>query len=427
MTIHIITLLACMLCPLAATPASDYKEMIRNNPETASGEFYHYIYTLTKEKPAPKGYKPFYISHYGRHGSRYHTGPLYFRRTISPLLKADSLGILSAEGQKLLADLQKLSDIHQGHFGMLTERGINEHREIAYRMYKRYPQVFSGKAGRDRIICKSSVAPRCMASMANFMSSLQQHCASNINARMYCSDSIQHIVAPDRDLKDIIAREEIMEDSIRHAEYQSEKFMNRIFTDTQQAHEIISDPIFWMKHILDCGSIVSNLPSGPNIIRYFTQEELEGLWVARNARFYYLLGSSRECPECPHLLADALINDIVENADHAVSQHSRVTADFRFGHDTVVLSLAFLIGLNGMNGHLSAAKVQHLWNCTRQICMASNIQFIFYRNNKDDIIVKCLYNEQEHMIPSLDSPYKCYYSWKDLRKHLMSLPLTTEK
>ena len=109
-----------------------------------SGEFYHYIYTAAKETAAPKGYKPFYISHYGRHGSRYHTGTLYFSKAMTPLQKADSLGLLTAEGKSLLAELQELLDIHQGHFGMLSERGLREHRGIAERMYQRFPEVFSG-------------------------------------------------------------------------------------------------------------------------------------------------------------------------------------------------------------------------------------------------------------------------------------------
>ncbi len=414
-------ILLSVIYPLNTLLAFDYKEMIRKDPAMVSGEFYHYIYTAAKETAAPKGYKPFYISHYGRHGSRYHTGTLYFSKAMTPLQKADSLGLLTAEGKSLLADLQELLDIHQGHFGMLSERGLREHRGIAERMYQRFPEVFSGKGGRTQILCRSSLAPRCLSSMANFMSSLQQHSAGNIVAKMYCSDSIQKIIAPERDLKKIFSEEKIMEDSIRQAECPPEKFLKRLFTDVSQTKSFLEDPVYFMKYIVDCGAIVNNLENGPDIFKHFTQEELQGLWIARNARFYYLLADSKECPECPHLFVDSLMKDIVIHADKAVKRSSAKVADFRFGHDTMVLPLASLLGLDGMNGRHSATHVQNLWNCTRRICMASNIQFVFYRNKENDILVKCMYNEQEHLIPALQSHHGCFYKWQELKKHITAL------
>ena len=44
-----------------------------------------------KLTPAPKGMKPFYISHYGRHGSRFHTKPSMYNAPFRTLQKADSL------------------------------------------------------------------------------------------------------------------------------------------------------------------------------------------------------------------------------------------------------------------------------------------------------------------------------------------------
>ena len=52
--------------------------------------------TLTK---APRGYKPFYISHYGRHGSRYHASVSYFTPGIEALENAGREGLLTADGR----------------------------------------------------------------------------------------------------------------------------------------------------------------------------------------------------------------------------------------------------------------------------------------------------------------------------------------
>ena len=47
------------------------KEEVLSDLNRTGGVYYAYPVTESKNTPAPKGYEPFYISHYGRHGSRY--------------------------------------------------------------------------------------------------------------------------------------------------------------------------------------------------------------------------------------------------------------------------------------------------------------------------------------------------------------------
>ena len=53
--------------------------------------------------------------------------------------------------------------------------------------------------------------------------------------------------------------------------------------------------------------------------------------------------------------------------------------------------------------------------------MASNLQMIFYRNRKGDVLVKLLRNEVETTIPALRSVSGPYYRWDDLRGYLLEL------
>lgn len=47
--------------------------------------------------------------------------------------------------------------------------------------------------------------------------------------------------------------------------------------------------------------------------------------------------------------------------------------------------------------------------------MAGNIQLIFYRKlGSGDILVKCMHNEKEVLIPPVESDLLPYYHWKDL-------------
>ena len=68
----LILLLTSYIIPLDAQPVLD---IIRKNPAYATCNYNTYPNTLYKLTPAPKGKHPFYISHYGRHGSRYINNP----------------------------------------------------------------------------------------------------------------------------------------------------------------------------------------------------------------------------------------------------------------------------------------------------------------------------------------------------------------
>ena len=45
--------------------------LIAENPDRAANNMHSYEFNPIEDTPAPKGFKPFYISHYGRHGSRW--------------------------------------------------------------------------------------------------------------------------------------------------------------------------------------------------------------------------------------------------------------------------------------------------------------------------------------------------------------------
>ena len=79
-----------------------YDEINENVLLSASNYMAYPGPTQHKLTPAPRGYKPFYISHYGRHGSRFHSKPSFYNAPYQTLLKADSLGKLTATGKDVL-------------------------------------------------------------------------------------------------------------------------------------------------------------------------------------------------------------------------------------------------------------------------------------------------------------------------------------
>ena len=50
--------------------------------------------------------------------------------------------------------------------------------------------------------------------------------------------------------------------------------------------------------------------------------------------------------------------------------------------------------------------------------MASNLQIIFYRNKKGDVLVKFLYQEKERLLRGLEPVTGPYYRWEDVKSNL---------
>lgn len=131
--------------------AQQARHDIRQHVELAGSNYVAYPGPKKALTAAPKGYEAYYISHYGRHGSRYLIGTNDYDKPYNMLLKADSLGKLTAKGKDVLAKVKLIREEAQLRDGELTLLGAQQHRGIAKRMYERFPEVFKGKIGRAHV------------------------------------------------------------------------------------------------------------------------------------------------------------------------------------------------------------------------------------------------------------------------------------
>ena len=79
--------------------------------------------------------------------------------TYFTLLRADSVGKLTPLGRQTLGKLKLIREEAMGRDGELTQRGAEQHKGIARRMYQNFPEVFAGRATVD---AKSTVIIRCI-------------------------------------------------------------------------------------------------------------------------------------------------------------------------------------------------------------------------------------------------------------------------
>ena len=115
-----------------------------------------------------------------------------------------------------------------------------------------------------------------------------------------------------------------------------------------------------------------------------------------------------------------LLRNIIEQADSCIRlKHPGAT--LRYGHDTMVTPLTCLLDLNGYGEEIKYLDdIAHRWFDYKITPMATNIQFVFYRNDKDenDILLKVLLNEDEATLP-VKTDKAPYYHWTDFKEYYL--------
>ena len=162
--------LVVLLLAATAGAQSAYDE-IKADIDKAGGVYFMYPFDTPSATPAPKGYEPFYISHYGRHGARYILSNDQYDNVAEVLRRARADGKLTARGIDACDRFLAIYPHLKGRAGDLTPKGQMQHRRLAGRMYAAYPEIFRR---HPRIEAYSTVVPRCIMSMAAFCEGLKE-------------------------------------------------------------------------------------------------------------------------------------------------------------------------------------------------------------------------------------------------------------
>lgn len=371
--------------------------------------------TLTR---APRGYKPFYISHYGRHGSRWLTSAQDYDYPVEVLRKGSEDGMLTPQGRNLLAQLETIQKASQKRTGELTPLGTRQHRDIAHRMVRNFPKVFGSHAHVD---CKSSTVMRCALSMMNEASELRM-LRPHLSVSTDASAADMWYIAPPSDPELRSLEREAREGAIadfdnRHTHV--EHLMGELF----ESREYVRDSVDVKSFVAHFSRVVANQQSHDTDLSFWSllnAEESQEIWLRDNAQWYLLRGLSPltqgRMPEVAH----TLLQRIVEQADSVINSGGR-GATLRFGHDSNLMPLVVLLELNG-----SAAVIEDMEDVARQgwmahqvVPMAGNVQLIFYRSRRNpEVLVKALLCEQEATLP-VSSDLHPYYRWSELHDYYL--------
>lgn len=420
MTMKKSIVLSAFLMAVASVSAQTAKEEIYADVLKSGSNHMAYQVPTKPLTKSPKGYKPFYISHYGRHGSRWLLGDGEYMGSIKVLRQAKEQGVLTAFGGEVLEKLERFYPSTIKRLGDLSDVGEVQHHGIGKRMTENFPEVFKGKDAQ--VDARSTVVIRCILSME---AECEELTAFNPDLKIHndVSEAFQYYLNAG------------WESKLREAEKPRwgvlEPYKQKYTHPERMCRTLFSDESFWNNADFNAGSfmrglfrVVNNMQShsfGEDLWNVFTTEECYDLWKIHNIEWYLGYGPAPQTKSVMPFSQAKLLRNMIETTDTVMASKTyKNGAALRFGHEVCVMPLACLMELDSCGRKVE--DLDHLedyWVNYRIFPMACNIQCIFYRSKKaDDILVKVLLNEKEATLPIETDQYP-YYKWADLRAYYL--------
>ena len=396
----------------------------------------YYAYPAPK-KPvsvkAPEGYTPFYISHYGRHGSRWLPSDSRYTWVNHHF---DDETNLTPLGKKVKGWLTQVWENAKGNGGKLTKLGEKQHRGIADRMAHNFPQIF---AKGNHVQARSSVVDRCAKSMMAFTDELRQLQPSlDMDVKTDSAD-MAWIAYTSPEVKALENRTHIV------AKVSPDRFLHQLFKDITK----VDDPIKLMSEIHTIASSIQdvglNFKSYPRQIEkglygLFTDEEFKAFYDANNLRMTICNGVYPMNERIPARSAISLWENVEAEADNALAS-DRPSATLRFGHDTSLYRLYSLMNMFFARPDACCDTDAKMASYKKEsdamdvvVPMAANLQLVFYKKKQWDraypesnVLVRILCNERNvgelnlnAYIYNDDIEYMAgnYYTWASLKNYM---------
>jgi hypothetical protein len=397
-------------------------DIIKQKPAYASCNYNIYPDSIPDNlTPAPKGKRPFYISHYGRHGSRYINKRSGYDIPYKMMSMANDVNELTPTGIRVYKEMNVILEDSEDRWGDLTALGKIQHMMIARRMFKRFPEVFADSV---TVAARSTVVPRCIMSMEAAMLELAQH-NPKLNITMDASKSTQWYM----NHQDPLLRKSKLTPQAQKAydayianRMGNSRMMEQLFKNPDVVKELV-DESFFNYYLMKMGLFLQNTHPEfkPYLMELFTAKDFYNMWQIDNVLWYMQYGF---CPlnggDYPYSQRH-LLRQMIADADSCI-RLKQPGAQLRYGHDTVLLPLVCLLGINGYD--LETTNLDEIekrgWWSSSVFPMGGNVQFVFYRSSPADrdVLFKVLLNEQEATLP-IRTDCAPYYHWKDFRRYCL--------
>ena len=444
-----IILSLALLLPLALCAEITKKEDInKDNLYKFRGSMLQYEDPGVSYSKAPKGFKPFYMSHYGRHGSRYLLNTPQYNDPLTMLQQADDKGILTDFGKDVLRRIEIMAKDADGHLGDLTIVGQQQHRGIARRMVRNYPEIFNKKT---TIVARSTTSHRVMASMT---AALMEFSIQQPKMTIDYNDSDfdrGYMNSEDRAISSAKnSRERNAAVNAFNAKHNNpERLMCALFTDTTFITRYVRQSTSSRSGTAGGGQattststttsdrsndlytkiydIAANMGShsylGFDLDDVFTFEEWYDCWLQNNLYWFSVSGYHDLTQKIVPYGHATLLQDFLDKADAAIA-NGTPSANLRYGHDTALYPLLCLMEVNDCGyAPYDIEDLANKWVNYDIVHMGSNLQLIFFKNKKGTILVRALLDEREATLPvecykdEKGNEYTYFYEWSKVEKY----------
>jgi hypothetical protein len=398
----------CLFAAAFLAPAQqpDIDAHLRAHPEYLAGTDFLCPTGPVALTPAPRGYKPFYISHYSRHGARYGwQSDLYefIGTTLSTAAEEDNLTEFGADYKRRFDSLYPEVRYRVGD---LSRKGWAQQVALAERMYRNFPKVFPNGA---EVRAWTSTSTRCVMTMSAFCLGLK-----GMNPKLDLFENFGKVFLPailPQDSSNPFRDKDFEKTPVKFSETWAEyiertvdyrTILGRLFKDVDKA---LPREKQWnlTSYLWFYAAGMNSLDTDLSFWDLFTDEELVQLWKVDAFQFYAEIWPT-------HKGYQPIVDDIIAKADDRIAE-GRVGADLRFGHDYTILPLMMILNINGLGPDLTSGDDIPALGQTYNVPMGANVQLVFYRSKRNpEVLFKVLLNGEEARLP-LATDHWPYYSW----------------
>lgn len=419
-----LVLLSILLSLSAPAWAQFTKQEVLDDINRAGAVYYAYPVSSPQHVTAPpKGYTPFYVSHYGRHGSRYLIADNDYLQVLNLMQKAHDAGALTPLGEDALERVKAVWAVSEGHGGDLSDLGARQAKGIAHRLYNAYPQIFA-KGGK--VTARSTTSLRCSLTMSAFCEGLKEKnpgldVSRESSNKYMCYLNYHSPESCEFNSDNGPWREEYRK--FEQAHVNGQRLAETLFSSSEYILKNINPmDLAWYFYWLAVD--MQDTETGISFYDLFTKQELFDIYQVFNYRFYVQDANYKDAHGLAFDNVHPLLRNIIDGAEAAIAGTGDV-ATLRFGHDGNLIPLAGVLGLKDCYHSVSDPyefyKAFASWKISP---MAANIQIIFFKNDKGDVIVKFLHNEQETTLPAVHTDIAPFYRWSDLKRYYETTVLT---
>lgn len=361
----------------------------------------------------PDSLTPVYISHVGRHGSRYPAGSAHSVALQKALQRADSAKTITPLGRKLAALTAYVIDTSRNRWGALDSLGMAEQRGIASRMFMNFPEPFRSGS----VYAMSSYSPRSMMSMFSFVHQLDR-----------LNNSIEVITSTGRQNSKQMRPFDVSDD---YKEFRSSDGWKKVYDD----YVAQTVPVTAIERVLGKGYPYGDTDPKElamveyyvlagmgamgveiNALDYFTSAEYNALWSTFNLR-QYLQRVASTVSTVPADIASYLVLDIIARTDGFISGSNPATVDLRFGHAETLMPLLSLLRLPGcyyLTNYFDTVAMN--WRDFYVVPMAANLQMILFKSAKGDHYV--MFSLNEHPVTLIPNDTRTVIPWGEARDYM---------